>query len=126
MCLEEPDFFTEELATVFEIPIEMLVDSFVYEEYDGVDRNHAPKYKEAETIENVRIDRKRTYFRDSEEAGIRSEAKIFCYANGTNPFLKFQEQSRVTFDDKEYTVRLVNEFVAPYSNEITAVQLEVI
>lgn len=111
---------------MLDVPIEMLVDSFVYEEYDGVDRNQVPKYKESEMIENVRIDRNRTYYRDSEESGIRAEAKIFCYASATEPFLEFKEQSKVTFDDKEYIIRLVGEFVATYSSDIDVIQLEVI
>ncbi len=95
-----------------DIPIEMLTDSFVYEEYDGIDRSHAPKYKKPITVENARIDHQRKYYRDAEDSGIKYEAKIYCYAGKTIPNVEYKEQSRITFNDKEYTIKEV------YHNEV--------
>lgn len=104
----------------------MLVDSFVYEEYDGIDRSQQPKYKEEKVIKFVRIDRNRTYYRDSDESGVRAEATIYCYQSGTDPFINFKEKSRITFDEESYTLREVRKFSEIYSQDAAAVQLEVI
>lgn len=104
----------------------MLVDEITYAEYDGVDRNHAPKYKDEVTIENVRIDRTRRYYRDSSESAVKAEATIFCYRIGTEPFIEFKEQSKVTFDDEDYTIKQVVKHQEVRSNRITAIQLEVV
>lgn len=110
-----------------EIPIEMLPGSFVYEEYDGVDRNHVPRYKKQETVKNVRIDHRREYYRDSEDSGVRYEAKIYAYKGQTEPYLDFLEQSRVTFDDKTYTVAKAYENeVQGYGFNLAVYELEVI
>lgn len=108
------------------VPKDMLVDSFIYSEYAGKDRNHAPTFKEEEEIEFVRINRKRTYYRDSSDSGVKHEAKIFCYQAHTTPFLEFKEQSKVSFDNKDYTIVDVNEYNEPFSNNRTIYELGVI
>lgn len=104
----------------------MLVDNFSYEEYDGVDRNQIPKYKDEVMIENVRIDRTRRYYRDSSESAVKAEATIFCYRIGTEPFIEFKEQSKVIFDDEDYTIQRVTKHQEVRSRKIAAIQLEVI
>jgi hypothetical protein len=110
-----------------EIPIEMLDNSFLYEEYDGVDRNHVPKYKAPKTVQNVRIDHRREYYRDSEDSGVRYEAKIYAYKGQSEPYLDFLEQSQVTFDDKTYTiVKVYENEVQGYGFNLAVYELEVI
>lgn len=110
-----------------EIPIEMLDDSFVYEKFEGLDRNQAPRYKAPKTIVNVRIDHRREYYRDSEDSGVRYEAKIYAYKGQTEPYLDFTEQSRITFDDETYTITKAYENdVQGYGFHLAIYELEVI
>lgn len=111
---------------MLKVPKSMLVDNFTYAEYDGVDRNHIPKYKDEKIIENVRIDRTRRYYRDSSESAVRAEATIFCYRIGTKPFIEFKEQSKVRFDNEVYTIKRVNMYKEVHSNGTAAIQLEVV
>lgn len=108
------------------VPKNMLVDSFVYKEYGGKDRNHAPVFKEGVTVEFVRINRKRTYHRDSSESSVRHEAKIFCYEEHTEPFVAFKEQSKVIFDNKEYIIADIDTFTEPFSNNQAIYELGVV
>lgn len=113
--------------SVVDIPIEMLTDSFIYEEYDGIDRTHAPNYKEPITIQNARIDHKRAYYRDAEDSGIRYEAKIYCYVDKTHPNIDYVERSRITFNNKEYTIKEVyHTEVAGYGFLLSVYELELI
>lgn len=111
---------------MFSPPKEMLVDSFEYEEYMGVDRNHAAKYGEKKTIEYVRIDRSAVYSRNASESVKVADGTIYCYAAHTFPMVDFKLQSRVTFDNVAYTVTDVRAFTEPYSNQLTAYELEVV
>lgn len=112
---------------MFDVPIEMLDDSFVYEEYDGVDRNQVPTYKAPKTVENVRIDHRREYYRDSEDSGVRYEAKIYAYKGQTEPYLDFLEQSQVTFGDETYTIAKAYESeIQGYGFYLVVYELEVV
>lgn len=107
------------------VPRQMLVDSFIYEEFQGKGRDHNPKYADPVTIEMARIDRQKTYGENSQEAAIRSNATIYTFAPLTTPFLDFKEQSRVRFDGREYVVVEVRKLKHWYLNEVMAYELDV-
>lgn len=111
---------------MFSPPKNMLVDDFTYRKYEGVDRNHIPAYGEKTDIEYVRIDRSTVYTRDGSEATKRADATIYCYGAHTEPFPAFVTQSKVSFDDEDYTITDVRSFTDPFSGTITAYELEVI
>lgn len=103
----------------------LLVDSVEYAEYDGDDR-YGPKYKASETIEKVRIDRNSVFSRDTNDTKILASAVIFVYASASIPFKAFKEQSKITFDGKDYTLKKVVYVTEPYDSTPFAYELEVI
>lgn len=107
------------------VPRQMLVDSFMYEEFKGKGRDHNPKYADPVTIEMARVDRQKTYSENNQEAAIRSNATIYTFAPLTTPFLDFKEQSRVRFDGREYVVVEVRKLKQWYLNEVMAYELDV-
>lgn len=104
----------------------MLVDEFVYEEYVEEGDWGEDSYKEPVTIKNVRIDRNAVYSRDKTQTQIVADSIIFCYASATSPFIDFKEQSKVTFDGKEYVIRKVVLNKEPFQNAIFSYELEVL
>lgn len=111
---------------MFDVPKSMLVDVIDYHEYLGVDRSHIPTYDDKRTVEYVRIDRSAVYTRDSGESRKRADATIYCFRAHTTPFESFKTQSKVRFDGTDYTITDVRAFTEPFSNVITAYELEVI
>lgn len=103
-----------------------LIDSFIYEEYEGEGDYNKPSYKDSEEIENVRIDRSAIYSRDKNQTQILAEGIIFCYASATTPFKDFVEQSRVTFDGKEHIIEKAIPIKELYRDVVWAYELEVI
>lgn len=104
----------------------LLVDSFEYAEYDGEDRYGQAKYKDSETIEQVRIDRNSVFSRDTNDTKILASAVIFVYASASQPFKAFKEQSKITFDGKDHTLKKVVYVTEPYDSTPFAYELEVI
>lgn len=104
----------------------VLVDRFEYLEYDGKNRYHQPTFKEPVTVANVRIDRNAVFSRDANEAKILANAVIFCYADHTEPFKDFKEQSKVVFDGKDHIIQRVIYVTNPYNDRPFAYELEVV
>lgn len=104
----------------------MLVDEFVYEEFESNDDWGETVYKEPVTVTNVRIDRNTVYSRDKTQTQIVADSIIFCYASATSPFIDFKEQSRVTFDGNEYVIKKVVLNKEPFQNAIFSYELEVL
>ena len=104
----------------------LLIDSFIYEEFDGEDRNHKPKFKEPKTIDKVRVDRTNVFSSDNNQQKIVASAIIFCYAGLSTFSDPFKERSRVLFDGTYKTIEKVIKVNQPYSDEVFAYELEVL
>lgn len=104
----------------------VLVDEFDYAEYIGVDRYNQPEYKAPVNISNCRIDRNSVYSKQANNTTVVANAVIYCYADGTTPFMDFKERAKVTFDGKEHIVTKVVYVTNPYNNQAFAYELEVI
>lgn len=106
----------------------MLVDSFMYYEYggDGDGIWQGEEYAEPVEISNVRIDRSTHYSRDNMQTKIVAEAIIFCYASHTKPLKGFKEQSKVSYDGKEYIINKVVMNKEPFADKVWSYELELI
>ena len=112
---------------MLKVDSKMLVDSFIYEEYAGLDDVwQKESYKEPEAIEKVRIDRTTVYSRDSTQSKIVAESVIYCFASATSPFKDFKEESRVTFDGKQFIIKKVVINKEPFADKIWSYELEVL
>lgn len=103
-----------------------LIDSFIYEEYEGEGDYNKPSYKLPINITKVRIDRSTVYSRNENQTQVLAEGIIFCYASATTPLKEFKEQSRVTFDGVQRIVTKVIPIKELYRDIIWAYELEVI
>lgn len=108
------------------VPKSMLNDSFTYEEFEGEDRNGAPTYKDPIEVSNMKFEEKKVWHRDSNEAALKRNGRLFCYSAHTTPFLSFKEKSRVTVDGQEYTINAVNAYDEPFSRNRTIYEVSVI
>ena len=88
-------------------------------------RSGKVQYKEPVTIEMCRIDRNTVFSRDTNEDKVVADAVIFTYADHTEPFIEFREQSKVTYDNKAKFITKVVYVSEPYSNKPFAYELEV-
>ncbi|MBC1982779.1 putative minor capsid protein [Listeria booriae] len=108
------------------VPKNMLVDTFVYEEFIDEDRYGKATYKAPVLVRYVRIDRTPAFSRDVTETKIMANATIYCYADHTTPFLAFIERSKITYDEKEAILQSASSFSHPYRAEIWSYELKVI
>lgn len=108
------------------VPKDMLVDSFVYYEFQGKGRTHSVQYGPETLVSNVRIDREERYHRDSSEAEVRARATIYCYAQHTTPFFNFKKQSKIEFDGQEYLLKDVRSYTMPFSRNMAVFELDVV
>lgn len=106
-------------------PIEALVDSFVYEEYDGINDWSEAEYKEPIIINNVRIDDSVSYSANDGKT-ILYNAVIFCYADLTEPMPEFKEQSKISYDGINRVIVKVIPTKEPFMNKLYGYELEVI
>lgn len=108
------------------VPKNMLNDSFVYEEFEDDDRNGVPIYKDPVDVENVKFEEKKAWHRDSNEAALKRNGRLFCYSDHTTPFLSFKEKARVTVDEQRYIINGVNVYDDPFDKRRTIYELSVI
>lgn len=104
----------------------LLVHSFEYHEFIGVNRNHVASYKNPIIINNCRIDFATIYSRDKSQKQVVANMLILCYQGVTTPFIDFKEQSKIIYQDKEYILQKVIPITQPYSNELFSYELEVL
>lgn len=112
---------------MLKVDSKMLVDSFIYEEYKGFDDVwQTESFADPVTVEKVRIDRSTVYSRDSTQSKIIAESVIFCFASATSPFKDFKEESRVTFDGKQFIIKKVITKKEPFADKVWSYELEVL
>ncbi|PWU66576.1 putative minor capsid protein [Gracilibacillus dipsosauri] len=85
-----------------------------------------PIYWDAVPINNVRFDDSTVFSRDSTQTKILANAVIFVDAKNSNPIPEFVEESKITFNGKEYVLKRIIPCYFPKRNEIRHYELEVI
>lgn len=107
-------------------PKEFCIDSFAYQEYDGLNSWSEPKYKEPVFIEHCRIDRGSEYSSTASGKQLLYNALIFCYEEITTPLPEFKAQSKVIFDETEHTIIKVIPIYEPYQKTLYSYEIEVV
>lgn len=110
------------------LPKSWLIHEITYEEkLPGKDSYGNPLYADPVIIEYVRFDDSTVFSRDTTDTKIVANAVIFVdVTNSTNLPKEFLEQSKITFNDNEYTLKKVVDCYYPQKNEIHHWELEVI
>lgn len=110
------------------LPKSWLIHEIVYEGYTGEkDSWGNPKYDNPITIKCVRFDDSTVFSRDNTQTKVLANAVIFVDAkNSTNVPNEFKEESKVTFNGKEYVIKKIVTCYQANSKEIHHLELEVI
>lgn len=108
------------------LPKRWLIHSIVYEGYAGKDDWSNPKYDDPITIENVRFDESTVFSRDTTQTKILADAVIFVDSTHSKPIPEFEEESRITFNGRELTLKKIIPCYYPHKNEVRHWELEVI
>src|SRR5690606_26329195 len=114
--------------TIPTLPKKRIIHKNKYSENtEGKDSYGNPRYADTITIKNVRFDDTTVFSRDQKQTKIQAEAVIFVDStHSTNLPEKFVEESKITFNGKEYTIKKVVDCYHPHKNEIRHYELEVI
>lgn len=107
-------------------PLEFLVDTFSYLEYEGTNNWQEPVYANPVIIENCRIDRGASYSSTTSGKVLLYNAVIFCYEGLTTPLPKFKVQSVLHFDGQDHVVTKVIPITEAYSTTIYSYEIEVV
>ena len=110
------------------LPKRWLIHDIIYQErLPGKDSYGNPLFAEPIIIKHVRFDDSTVFSRDQTQTKIQAEAVIFIDAtHSTNLPEKFIEESKITFNGREYTIKKVIDCYYPNKNEIRHYELEVI
>jgi len=110
------------------LPKRWLIHDIVYEEkLPGKDSYGNDRYATPVIIKYVRFDNETVFSRDTTDTKIVANAVIYVDAtHSTNLPEKFVEQSKITFNNKVYTLKKVIEAFHPIKNEIHHYELEVV
>ena len=103
-----------------------LVHTVKYSEYISQDRNHKPRYKDAETIEHVRVDITRTYNQTSNSETTTISAVLFMYRTLSTPFKKLLEKSIIEHGGKTYKIHKVVDCTEPFNDNVFSYEVELI
>jgi len=110
------------------LPKRWLIHEIQYEEYTGERDSYGNYiYNAPVIIKHVRFDDETVFSRDDTDTKIVANAVIFVDStHSTNLPEKFVEESKITFNGKEYTIKKVIDCYYPYKDEIRHWELEVI
>lgn len=110
------------------LPKSWLIHSIIYEQFTGgKDSWGNPAYGAKNIISHVRVDLNTVFSRDSAQKKVVAEAIIFIDATNSESVPDaFIEESKVTFEGKEYTLKKVIPCYQVETNEIRHWELEVI
>jgi len=113
---------------VMPLPKSWLIHDIIYgERLPGKDSYGNPLYADPVIIKYVRFDDSTVFSRDTTDTKIVANAIVFVDStNSTNLPKRFVEESKITFNSKEYTVKKVVDCYYPTKNEIRHWELEVI
>jgi len=110
------------------LPKSWLIHEIKYEEYTGNRDSYGNYiYDDPITIKFVRVDNETVFSRDTTDTKIVANAVVFVDSTySTNLPNKFIEQSKITFNDKNYTLKKVVEAFHPIKNAVHHYELEVV
>jgi len=110
------------------LPKKWLIHTIEYrEKLEGKDSYGNPLFAEPITIKHVRFDDSTVFSRDATDTKILANAVIFVDStHSTNLPERFVEESKITFNGKEYTLKKVVTLYYPNKNKVRHWELEVI
>lgn len=109
------------------LPKRWLIHEIIYEGYTGQKDDWGnDKFEEPITIKHVRFDDSTVFSRDNTQTKVLANAVIFVDAKYSTPIPDFKEQSKVTFNDKEFVIQKVVPCYYPIKNAVHHYELEVI
>lgn len=108
------------------LPKRWLIHSIEYYRHLGEDDWSNPIYDNPITIENVRFDDSTVFSRDTTQTKILADAVIFVDSTHSKPIPEFKEESRITFNGRELTLKKIIPCYYPHKNEVRHWELEVI
>lgn len=109
------------------LPKRWLIHEIIYEGYTGQKDDWGnDKFEEPITIKHVRFDDSTVFSRDNTQTKVLANAVIFVDAKYSTPIPDFKEQSKVTFNDKEFVIQKVVPCYYPTKNAVHHYELEVI
>ena len=110
------------------LPKQWLIHEIKYEKYTGNRDSYGNLiFDDPITIKFVRVDNETVFSRDTTDTKIVANAVVFVDStHSTNLPEKFVEESKITFNDKVYTLKKVIEAYHPTKNKIRHYELEVV
>ena len=108
------------------LPKRWLIHSIEYESYAGKDDWGKPTYSPSVAINHVRFDDTSVFSRDTTQTKVLADAVIFVDAVNSSPVPDFKEESRITFNGRELTLKKIVPCYHPTENKVRHWELEVI
>ena len=109
------------------LPKRWLVHSIQYERLKDKDGDWGkPSYDPPVTVRYVRYDPQTVMSRDGSQTKIQADAVIFVDAVHSTPIPEWVEESRITLNGRQWTLKKVVPCYQPESDEIHHWELEVI
>ncbi|VDG98905.1 Minor capsid protein [Lysinibacillus sphaericus] len=109
------------------LPKNWLIHQIIYSGYTGKkDDFQKPVYDVPVIINHVRFDDSTVFSRDNSQNKILAEAVIFVDSVNSSPVPMFKEQSVITFNGKQYTLKKVVPCYYPNQDKVHHWELEVI
>lgn len=109
------------------LPKKWLIHEIEYEGYtEQKDDWGNDKFEEPITIKYVRFDDSTVFSRDNTQTKVLANAVIFIDSKYSTPIPDLKEQSKVTFNGKDYVIQKVLPCYYPDKNAIHHFELEVI
>lgn len=109
------------------LPKSWLIHSVEYKAFTGQkDDWGKPVYESLVTINFVRVDESTIFSRDTTQTKIVANAVIFVDEMNSNPVPVFKEESKITFNGKDLTLKKIIPCYHPQENSIHHYELEVI
>lgn len=109
------------------LPKSWLIHSIKYKAFTGQkDDWNKPVYAEPVAINFVRVDESTVFSRDTTQTKIVANAVIFVDALNSSPFPVFKEESKITFNNREMTLKKIVPCYYPQQNEVHHYELEVV
>jgi len=108
------------------LPKSWLIHTIVYEWAAGKDDWNKPAFDPPVAIQHVRYDPQTVMSRDGTQTKIQADAVIFVDAVHSTPIPEWVEESRITLNGRQWTLKKVVPCYQPESDEIHHWELEVI
>ncbi|MER2172168.1 MAG: putative minor capsid protein [Psychrobacillus psychrodurans] len=109
------------------LPKSWLIHTIEYKGFTGQkDSWNKPVYDAPIPISFVRVDSSTVFSRDTTQTKIVANAVIFVDAVNSNPIPIFKEESKITFNGKDLTLKKIIPCYYPQQNEVRHYELEVV